>query len=70
MLQTWESIFAKPRVGFGRTDLSLSAIGTTFCALSSGHALPEILCLKGLATPWIFMTCLGVRNANKNEHAG
>ena len=25
------------RVEFGRTELSLSAIGTTFCALSSGH---------------------------------
>ena len=27
----------KTGVGFGRTELSLRAIGTTFCALSSGH---------------------------------
>ena len=27
----------KTRVGFGRTDLSFGAIGTTFCALSHGH---------------------------------
>ena len=34
--QNWKPIFEKTRVGFGRTELSLSAIGTTVCALSSG----------------------------------
>ena len=32
------NVFLKKNgAGFGRTDLSLRAIGTTFCALSSGH---------------------------------
>ena len=31
------TVFLKTRVGFGRTELSLRAIGTTFCALSLGH---------------------------------
>ena len=35
--RNWKRIFEKTRVGFGRTELSLRAIGTTFCALSSGH---------------------------------
>ena len=38
--QNWQklkSIFAKTRVGFGRTELSLMLSCTEFCALSSGH---------------------------------
>ena len=35
--RNWKRFFKKTRVGFGRTELSLRAIGTTFCALSSGH---------------------------------
>ena len=30
-------MFAKTRVGFGRTELSLMLSCTEFCALSSGH---------------------------------
>ena len=36
--QNGKRIFEKSRVGFGRTELSLRAIGTTFCALSSGRS--------------------------------
>ena len=32
-----EKYFAKTRVGFGRTELSLMLSYTEFCALSSGH---------------------------------
>ena len=35
--QNWKSIFAKTKVGFGRTELSLRLSCTEFCALSSGH---------------------------------
>ena len=35
--KNWDRIFEKTRVGFGRTELSLRATGTTFCALSSWH---------------------------------
>ena len=41
-----ESIFAKTRARLGRTELSLSATGITFCALSSGHG-PMGLGLQG-----------------------
>ena len=40
------SIFAKTRVGFGRTELSLMLSYTEFCALSSGHG-PRGLGLEG-----------------------
>ena len=35
--QLWKRIFEKTRVGFGRTELTLSLSCTEFCALSSGH---------------------------------
>ena len=55
-------MFAKTRLGFGRTELSLSAIGTTFCALSSGPG-PRGKVLKGFRKAWICMTFWGVGNA-------
>ena len=33
----WKSVFAKTRVGSGRTELSLMLSCTEFCALLSGH---------------------------------
>ena len=35
--QNWKRIFEKTGVGFGRTELSLRAIGTTVHPLSFGH---------------------------------
>ena len=40
-------------VGFGRTELSLSAIGTTFRALSSGEGFRGP-CFQGVRKSWIF----------------
>ena len=50
--QNWKRIFEKTGVVFGRTELSLRAIGTTFCALSSGHG-PRGLDFQRASSGWI-----------------
>ena len=71
--QIWGRILEKTRVGFGRTELSLSAIGTTLCALSFEHG-PRGLGFQGGSSGVGFYVFLarywGVKNGKKHEHAG
>ena len=62
-----KSIFAKTRVGFGRTELSLSAMGTTVCALSSGHG-PRGRGFQGFSKTLVFITFFRGRKCNKKEN--
>ena len=55
--QNCKRIFEKTGVGVGRPELSLRAIGTTFCALSSGHG-PRGLGFQGGSLRWISMFLL------------
>ena len=55
-----EKHFCKNGVGVGRTKLSLRAIGTTVCALSSGHG-PRGLGFQGGSSGLDFCICLGGR---------
>ena len=62
--QNWKSIFAKTRVGFGRTELSLRLSCTEFCALSSGHG-PRGRGFEGEEETLDFCDCLGGRKSRK-----
>ena len=60
----------KTGVGFGRTELSLRAIGTTFRALSSGHG-PRGRGFEGGGETLDFQDLFGeVKNGKKHENAG
>ena len=57
-LQNWKSIFATTRVGFGRTEVSLSAIGKTFCVISLRHG-PRGQGFEGFSKTLDFMIFVG-----------
>ena len=56
----WNRILERYGVGFGCAELWLRAIGTTFCALSSGHG-PRGLGSQGGSLRWIFYVFWGFR---------
>ena len=60
-----KSIFAKTRVGFGRTELSLRLSYTEFCALSSGHG-PRGLGFEGGGETLDFHLFFGGSKIEKN----
>merc|ERR1712167_162234 len=57
--------FAKTRVGFGRTELSLMLSCTELCALSSGHG-PRGRGFEGFCKTLDFHDFWGVKNGKKN----
>ena len=57
--QNWKRIFEKTGVGFGRTELSLRAIGTTFGALLFGHGPKGGLGFQGGSSGVDFNVILG-----------
>ena len=63
-----KSIFAKTRVGFGRTELSLILSCTEFCALSSGHG-PRGRGFEGFCKTLDFHHLWEVENRKKHENA-
>ena len=60
-----KSIFAKTRVGFGRTELSLMLSCTEFCALSSGHG-PRGQGFEGFSKTLHFHDFFGGSKMEKN----
>ena len=61
----WKRIFAKTRVGFGRTELSLSGIGTFVRALSFGYG-PRGQGFEGEGESLDFHDFFGVSKMGKN----
>ena len=63
--RNWKRIFAKARVGFGRTEVLLQFVCTLVCALSSGHG-PRGQGFEGGGKTLDFHDFLGSKMEKKN----